>query len=205
VTLRKVVTDAYFREGNRKNPNVKARATAWALTYYLAEKKLDALSNYFKELSNLPRDLQLDQDAMLDCFARAMGCVDAQGKRDDAGLSKLANDWFSSMEQDRDFKLEPEAAPIFEAIYKMQTKLAAEFKEASKPGIIPDGGFTPGGYGPGGYGPGPRPGGPGGYSPGPRPGGPGGYSPGPRPGGSGGYSPGPVPGVSGPRPGRRGR
>src|SRR5205807_2392595 len=91
--LREVITDRLFLEKpgssllggkdkkGRPEPSLKARATAWSLTYYLAQKRLSGLFKYYQELSRLPRDLPLDDEAMLDCFARAFGCVDAKGKR----------------------------------------------------------------------------------------------------------------------------
>ncbi len=62
--LEKVVTDAYFREyaANPKSEEarVKARTLSWALTYFLANKKLDGLRRYHEELKKLPRDLEFD-------------------------------------------------------------------------------------------------------------------------------------------------
>jgi hypothetical protein len=105
-TLKKVVTDGYFRtlppEG--KSDSVehrlheaslrKARTVTWALTYFLAQQKLDGLRHYFAELSKMPRDIELDDKVLLDCFARAFGCVDANNKVNDAELKKLANEWY---------------------------------------------------------------------------------------------------------------
>jgi hypothetical protein len=105
-TLRKVVTDGYFRtlppdgKGESTEHLVhehalrKARTVSWSLTYFLAQQKLDGLRRYFAELSKLPRDIELDDTVLLDCFARAFGCVDANNKVNDNELKKLANEWY---------------------------------------------------------------------------------------------------------------
>ncbi len=147
--LRSVIADTYFKEGKKKDPSVKARATAWALTYFLAQKKLDYLQSYFKQLSRLPRDIDLDGDALLDCFARAFDCMDGSNKRDDRKLSDLAEAWMNFMEEE--VKLDNEAQDILAAIHKLQNELAEEMKENDKPqpapapapGGFPGGGFTP--------------------------------------------------------------
>ncbi len=204
--LRAVLTDKFFHDkawgkkvdGKKpqKEPSLKARATAWALTYYLAQKRLDGLLAYYKELSRLPRDLPFDDDAMLDCFARAFGCVDADNKRKDFELDKLANSWINAM--NNEIQLDNEAQPIYEAIYKLQNELAEELANSRR---RPGGIFNPGG-GSGGSGP---PGGgggsflPGGGGSGP-PGGGGGSGPpgGGRPPGAGGSSPPPGTGSAPP-------
>jgi hypothetical protein len=105
-TLRHVVTDAYFRaipprgttEATHKAHDAserRARASAWSLTYFLAKENLDGLESYLKELSKMPRDMDLDEAALLGCFARAFKAVDASGKPDDKALADLANRWYS--------------------------------------------------------------------------------------------------------------
>ncbi len=105
-TLRKVVTDGYFRnlppDGKGESEEHllhehalrKGRTVAWSLTYFLAQQKLDGLRRYFAELSKLPRDIELDDTVLLDCFARAFGCMDTNNKVNDAELKKLANEWY---------------------------------------------------------------------------------------------------------------
>jgi hypothetical protein len=109
-TLTKVITDAYFRnlppEGAKDTPlhtlheNAlrKARTAAWSLTYFLAKQKLEGLQHYFKELGKMPRDIELDGDVLLGCFARAFSAVDANNKVDKAQLAKLAKEWYSYMD-----------------------------------------------------------------------------------------------------------
>jgi hypothetical protein len=99
LTLEKVVTDSYFREfaGNPKSENarVKARTTAWSLTFFLANKQLDGLRRYHEELKKLPRDLEFDSQTLLLTFARAFDCLDASRPNavDRSKLEKLANQW----------------------------------------------------------------------------------------------------------------
>jgi hypothetical protein len=108
-TLRTVVTDGYFRTvpprgeaGSlvRKAHDEalrKARATSWALTYWLAKEKVDGLRRYCKELGKLPRDLELDESTLLEAFARALNAVDGANKPDPAKLATLAERWFDFM------------------------------------------------------------------------------------------------------------
>jgi hypothetical protein len=112
-TLRKVVTDGYFRSlpprGEAGSPGRllhdealrKARTTAWSLAYWLAQDekvaKIDGLRRYCKELSKLPRDLELDDSTLLEAFARALDAVDGANKPDPAKLSRLAESWFNRM------------------------------------------------------------------------------------------------------------
>ena len=169
-TLRKVVTDAYFRD---LPPNVKgddaalrkARTAAWSLTYYLTQKHLDGLRRYFAELSKMPRDIELDDTVLLNCFARSFGCVDGNNKVDDGKLTTLARSWYAYWEN---VKFESEGS-----MKDMRDKIAKKIKEAEDmakkanenanqgtgqfPGGMP-GGFGPGG--PGGFGPGGPQGGP---------------------------------------------
>ncbi len=197
--LRHVITDKYFRDANKPGGStLKARSSAWSLTYYLAHQKLDGLLNFYKEMSRLPRDLPLDDDTLIECFARAFGCVKpGTGKRDEVALLKLATAWLDWMK--KEVMLDSEAQPIYEQIYKLQNELREE--QNAKPPVFagfpgfPGGGF-PGGGGPPGF-PG-MPGFPGGGGPG-FPGGPGGPGGPGFPGGPGGPGfPGPPGGPGGP-------
>ena len=184
--LRDIITDKYFKESKKKGqPSVKARATAWALTYYLAQRHLPELLRFYKELSRLPRDLDFDNAVVMRCFARAFGCVDARNNLDEAKFTSMANNWVSEMAA---VKHDYEVQPMLEQIFKLQNELQDELAESNKPkpgtgGNGGNGGF-PGfpGFPGGGMGPG-FPGGSGGFPPG------GGMGPG-FPGGSGGFPPG---------------
>ena len=75
---------------------LKARTMAWALTYYLMQRRLDGLTRYCQELATLPRDLEFDEDVLLASFARAFDLVDAS-KPNEVNPSKfrdLAFDWY---------------------------------------------------------------------------------------------------------------
>jgi hypothetical protein len=95
--LEKVVTDGYFRMAQEDKENVaaeKARATAWALTYFLAQRKTPELLAYYGELSRLPRDLEFDDQVLLRCFARAFGLIDPKTNQpDQARLATFAREW----------------------------------------------------------------------------------------------------------------
>jgi len=89
--VRMVITDGYFRRayaaqerlGDNKDDKHHqdavqreldlARTTAWGLTYYLMNHKLDNLLDYLGELRSLPRDVEYDGKVMQSCFHRAMG------------------------------------------------------------------------------------------------------------------------------------
>src|SRR6185295_18787529 len=88
--LRDVVTDAYFLDARAKTKEAaekrdnedaqraakdaweKARCTAWALVFYLAEeRKLHTLFRYGDELDRLPRDMDLNRAVLQGSFAKA--------------------------------------------------------------------------------------------------------------------------------------
>jgi len=178
-TLVKVVTDSYFRKmelGESKDVTVrKGRATSWALAYFLAQKEMDGLKRYFKELGQMPRDLELDEKVLLAAFARAFDCVDADRKVNVAKLTTFANRW------DNFIRFQPLEA---EGIHQKIREAFAKMKSASTTTTGTNPGTQPGGMPPGFPGSG-RPGLPGTGMPGSgRPGLPGSGRPG-RPGGAG--------------------
>jgi hypothetical protein len=201
--LKMVVTDGYFRQakmdgdfGSRR----RARATAWALAYFLAHENsldgpkpyLEGLQRYCKDLAKMPRDLELSDELLLHTFCKAFGLLGPDGQVNQAEFDKFANRWDRALDQER---LEMEG--VVRDIRAYIAKQTAEAEKKPGDGGRPSGGPTGGPIGPGGgpIGPGGRPGGPGGgpIGPGGRPGGPG--IP-PMPGG-------PVlpPGTGGVRPG----
>ena len=103
VALKSVVTDHYFHliEGskNKENARAKAHTMSWALVYYLAYKKRDGLLRYYQELAQEPRDLDLDEDVLLNCFARAFGLTDPKkpNEMDETELNKFAAAWYKFM------------------------------------------------------------------------------------------------------------
>jgi len=183
-TLRMVVTDAYFRDAARsKDParaalERKARAATWALTYFLMQTRPDGVLRYYKELSKQPRDVELDADTLLGCFARAFDLVDSGKNVDARKVDDLANQWDQFITRDTKFEFEDE-------VNRIRGFIASVTKETPKdkqPGDGTNPPTTPGG-GPG------RPGGPDGgpVKPPGGPGGPGG--PGRPPGGGPGGPP----------------
>src|SRR5205807_595207 len=113
-TLRKVVTDGYLRDAARsKDPAVerKAHAATWALTYFLMQTRPDGVLRYYKELSKQPRDVELDADTLLGCFARAFDLVDSGKNVDARKVDDLGNQWDQFM-KDTKFEFEDEVNRI---------------------------------------------------------------------------------------------
>ena len=99
-----IISDGYYRSavaGKDTKALHKARALAWSLTYYLMQRRLDGMTRYFQELSNLPRDMALDGKVLQGCFARAFGLGEAH-KPDEISPAKvkgLANEWYAELKQ----------------------------------------------------------------------------------------------------------
>ena len=104
----------------------KSRATAWSLTYFLAQKKLDGLLHYFKELGRMPRDLELNEDTLLNGFARAFDCVDGTKKVDTRKLSSLADQWYRYIETT---PVEPELEAVHKLVQNKLQEAATKAKE----------------------------------------------------------------------------
>lgn len=97
--MKAVITDAYFHEA-RFDPRAQLRAKvmAWSLVYFLAHRRLDNLLTYCKELGGLPRDLELDEDVYVACFARAFDMAVPGGKGlDQVKFNTLAQEWYKYM------------------------------------------------------------------------------------------------------------
>jgi hypothetical protein len=98
--LKKVVTDWFFHQVKSGPTHDKdlmtARMSAWALTYFLANKKSDELLRYYQELRGLPRDLAFDEEVLLGIFARAFGLSDPTkpNELDANKLAILADQWY---------------------------------------------------------------------------------------------------------------
>jgi hypothetical protein len=142
--LKKVVTDAYFRDV--KEPTEKnlmlPRTMAWSLTYFLAERKTDGLIRYFDELNNMPRDLEFDEGALLACFGRALDLMDSASPNtvNPGKFSKLANEWYqflhyTNLEASEAYK---ELVEDFEQ--KMKRRGTRSAKPAAPPAKAPSGG-----------------------------------------------------------------
>jgi hypothetical protein len=121
--LRQVISDRYFyiarrasadqdgaaantisaslRHEKERDDWERARATSWALVYYLVkERKSDGLLRYARALSVMPRDLELDQQALEGVFATAFDLGDPKNghKLDAAKFQQFADNWISDME-----------------------------------------------------------------------------------------------------------
>src|SRR5439155_23630736 len=97
--LKSIITDGLVREmqgGKNQEAVQKGRMMAWALTYYLAQTKLDGLLRYYQELAKLPRDLGLDDEVLLVSFGRAFNLMDPANpnKLSDRELERFATDWY---------------------------------------------------------------------------------------------------------------
>jgi len=73
----------------------KAQVTAWALTFYLAKKKMPALLAYYAELNQMPRDMRLDRTQVLHTFCRVMGLMDTNNPTEinKTEFKRFAEDW----------------------------------------------------------------------------------------------------------------
>ena len=128
---------------------IRAKTLSWALTYYVANEKLDDLHKYFQELGKLPREMELNETAKQLAFAKAFGLTKPTlvGDTFDRGrFLAFSSAWLDHMKTLRsptaDLKLD-------------------EVKDDGPTGTTPDPMGGPGGPPPG-PGPGPGPGGLGG-------------------------------------------
>jgi len=141
-----VVTDAGFRSKPRPGETPEShlrhgRASAWALTYFLARNELGSLRKYFQELSQMPRDLVLDDKVLLAAFARAFNCANTDGSPNKGKLTALADRWIRFIDTQ---SLELEAVHKRIRDYYQQVTTAARQKQQGNPG----GAGGPGGAGP---------------------------------------------------------
>ena len=76
----------------------KSQLTAWALTYYLANTKLDKLIEFYAALGRMPRDMALDRDQVLLTFARTFGLMTSDGTAiDEKEFNTFAGNWVGYM------------------------------------------------------------------------------------------------------------
>jgi hypothetical protein len=154
-TLQHVITDGYFRaipQGSdpasrrgRHGAELRARAAAWSLMYYLAREKREGLLPYFQELSRMPRDMELDNGRLLGAFARAFRCADADGKPDAPQMARLANDWYRYMEHTL-LVSEPAQRDMRQAVRQMEMDINSRRRQRE---ARPQGPGGPGRPGPG--------------------------------------------------------
>lgn len=112
-TLVSVVTDANFRSlpdktkphdgesqaaADRRSAELhtrRARAGAWALTYFLMQRERAGLQRFTKELSRMPRDVELDGQVLLAAFAKAFDAQNPDRTVNTAKLKTLADRWIN--------------------------------------------------------------------------------------------------------------
>ncbi len=82
---------------------MKAQATAWALTFFLARERPDGMKKYYAELNKLPRDLRIDKTLALETFARSFSLLNPeQTEIDDAAFKDFAKKWIGYLEATQD-------------------------------------------------------------------------------------------------------
>lgn len=144
----------------------QARTLSWSIVYFLAKEKYPEFEKFLTELSALPRDAELDAEAVMNCFGKAFGVSFSGLAGDQADIQKISGLGMLWMQ--------------FMASQQSPSKsLKIDAVVGAPEGMLPGGPGGPAGpsIGPG-IGPGiPGPGGPGGPG-GPRP--PGGGPGGPR-------------------------
>jgi hypothetical protein len=124
VALEKVITDRYFRladelvKNGKDDPTAlhRARTMSWALAYFLAHTKLDGLLNYYRELSQLPRDLRFDDQVLMLTFARGFGLTDRNNPNqvDPNKFAEFASQWESYLKR-KNVEMEPAIKLVHQA------------------------------------------------------------------------------------------
>jgi len=146
----------------------RARTLGWSVVYFMAKTKFSEFERFLQELGKLPRDAELDADAVITSFCIANGISTAGLNGTNPDISRFMGIGLL-WKQFMDGQTSPTRAMKIDTLV---TKPDDGSTGTGRPG-------TPGGSGPGG-----RPGGPGGPPGAGGPGGPGGGLPSPgRPGG----------------------
>lgn len=132
VQLEKCLGDQYFLaafaerdEDKAAAALLKARTHAWALTYFLAQTKLKELLAFYRELGQLPRDVEFDGEVIMTAFGRAFGIVDREGKINRTQFDRLADEWHRYMMN---------TSMDFEDVMTMVRKGLTMLKEGKHPG-----------------------------------------------------------------------
>lgn len=114
-----------------------ARATAWALVYFVMDRrKTSQLLQFTQELNQLPRDLELDERTLQACFGRAFNLIDAKDPRrlDPTKSRAFAAEWFDHMMQ---VELEvPQARQMF-TDYRYPPAKRKAAAQSNQPGAAP--------------------------------------------------------------------
>jgi hypothetical protein len=107
--LRRVVTDSYFHDAHAdkdahnnhdRDVILKARTMTWALTYFLAQQRLDQLLKYYQELAAMPRDMELGEEALAAVFAKAFDLGDGADALNGPKAKELAQKWYEFLLRD---------------------------------------------------------------------------------------------------------
>ena len=123
--LKRTVTDVYFQRASKKadltiDPKLtgselekrekevkrakeeifRAKTHAWALTYYLAKWKLDDFLAFNRELVNMPRDLEMDDQTVLLTFAKAFKLTADGTAVDEKKFADFAEKWFFTIKRE---------------------------------------------------------------------------------------------------------
>lgn len=79
----------------------KAKASAWALTYYLTKSgRLPKLHAYLAKLNELPRDMRVDRTVSLKLFCESFGMLKPNSQEvDKEALEAFAKDWMAFIHQ----------------------------------------------------------------------------------------------------------
>jgi hypothetical protein len=104
-TILRILSDASFKDAAAADANARgylesrARAEAWALTWFLLEKKLSEYFKFLHELDRMPRDFELKPELVEEAFARAFGIQSAADPRkaDPAKLKELETAWLEEL------------------------------------------------------------------------------------------------------------
>lgn len=122
--LYNVISDGYFRQAcpneqlaresrDLKNPLPVqaaeelelARATSWALCYYLMNRRLDGMLTCLEQLRGLPRDVEHNDAVLAGCFARAFQLSPSPLAHPNAidwkSFDQLASDWLRVMSNEQ--------------------------------------------------------------------------------------------------------
>lgn len=79
-----VVSDALFEKAGNSYTILQGYAQAWALTHFLFEKHLKEFVAYYRMIGEMPPDVQLNPDLLMEIFSRAFGsdhqALDAEWK-----------------------------------------------------------------------------------------------------------------------------
>jgi hypothetical protein len=159
--LMDVLTDKHFRDAQRTHLEMQdatadkealfdqyreelemARSSSWAFVYYLAKtKKFGKLLKYGQELNNLPRDLDLEDQALQAAFARAFAPSDSKnpGVLDPSWFPGMAAAWYADLDQTilEVPEVETEYSSIFNNRKKESESSPVSNGPTTSPGINP--------------------------------------------------------------------